>query len=381
MKYFASKGLFIREVSNNTYIIEDVLGNSSSHFTSSEEDLDTITKSLANTQKLTTVCIESEFPNYSDFGWDKLEKHYLTNIDYALLHCLLSPDEQKHHHQVIGLLPLGYLECGYGDGSKNILELIHQNSLKHYNEGSSLIQEKNLNTFLVLKQVERVCDDIISLMKRSITAYVELLNSHRNCIVKSHVAIGQLGSNEIIHRGNDTYKSASAVTSLVISICSSLDLSAKLIQFINSINPLNIVYKGIRDKQYHEIKKIKPSLISGQALKSIVLLQNTNSQIPELIQFRNDLIHSTSAIELERIYVGFETDEIKKQPLYYSAQYARDTLDSGQPVRFLGRDYFTEDKVDIEVKALEWIRSVLDHHVQVGDYLNSYLKSLKKQNA
>ena len=43
MKYFASKGLFIREVSNNTYVIEDVLGNSSSPFTSSEEDLDTIT--------------------------------------------------------------------------------------------------------------------------------------------------------------------------------------------------------------------------------------------------------------------------------------------------------------------------------------------------
>lgn len=58
-----------------------------------------------------------------------------------------------------------------------------------------------------------------------------------------------------------------------------------------------------------------------------------------------------------------------------------ETLDSGQPVRFLGRDYFTKDKVDIEVKAFEWFQSVLDYHVKVGDYLNLYLKSLKKQNS
>lgn len=380
MKYFASKGLFIREVSNNTYVIEDIFGNSSLSFNATEENLDIVTKTLANIQKLTTVAIAAEFPDYSDFRWDELENHYLININHALLGCLLSPGEQEYHHQIVSLLPIGYLECGYGNGSKHILELIYQNSLKRYKEDNSPIQENDLNIYLVDNQVQRICDDIISLMKRSIIAYVELLNSHRNCIVKSHTVINQLGSNEIIHRGSDTYNSASAVTSLVIFICSSLDLSAKLIQFINSVDPSNIVYKGVRDRQYHEIKRMKPNLISAQVLDNIVQLQNTNSQIPELIQFRNDLIHSTSAIELEKIYVGFETDEIAKLPLYYSAQYARDTLDSGQPVRFLGRDYFVEEKIDIEVKALEWIHSVLDYHIKVGDYLNLYLKSLKKQN-
>lgn len=380
MKYFASKGLFIRKFDNNSYVIEDMFGNSSLSFTSTEKDLNEVTKSLANIQKLITVSINSEFPDYSDFRWDELKIHYIINIDQALLGCLLNPDEKEYYQQIISLLPIGYLECGYGHGSKYILEIIHQNSLKRYKEEESLIQENDLSIYLVSHQVQRVCDDIISLMKRSITAYVALLNSHRNSIVKSHTTIHQLGSNEIIHRGIDTYNSASAVTSLVISICSSLDLSAKLIQFINSINPSNIVYKGIRDKQYHEINKLKPNLISIQVLDSIVQLQNTNSQIPELIQFRNDLIHSTSAIELERIYVGFETDEIKRLPLYYSAQYARDTLDSGQPVRFLGRDYFIGEKTDIEVKALEWIHSVLDYHIKVADYLNSHLKSLQKQN-
>ena len=381
MKYFASKGLFIREVNNNSYVIEDVLGNSSLPFTSIEEDLNEVTKSLANVQKLTTVSLTSEFPDYSDFRWNEFEVHYLIKIDQALLDCLFNPDEKEYYQQIISLLPIGYLECGYGHGSKYILELIHQNSLKRYKEENSLIQENDLNIYLVSNQVQRICDDIISLMKRSITAYVSLLNSHRSSIVKSHTAIHQLGSNEIIHRGIDTYNSASAVTSLVISLCSSLDLSAKLIQFINSINPLNIVYKGVRDKQYHEINRLKPNFLSVNILNSIMQLQNNNIQILELIQFRNDLIHSTSAIELEKIYVGFKTEEIKKQPLYYSAQYARDTLDSGQPVRFLGRDYFIEEKIDIEVKVLEWIHSVLDYHIEVGGYLNSHLKSLKKFNS
>lgn len=227
----------------------------------------------------------------------------------------------------------------------------------------------------------------MSLIQRSITYYAGLLDSQRNCIIKSHKLIHRFGevdefsTSEIFYRGSDSYSIASDITSIVVSICSSLYLSAKLIQFINDINSSKIEYKKVRDKQYHEIKKLKPNLISSQVLDTIVQLQDNNSQIPELIQFRNDLIHSTSAIELERIYVGFKTDEIKKLPLYYSAQYARDTLDSGQPVRFLGRDYFTKDKVDIEVKAFEWIQSVLDYHVKVGDYLNSYLKSLKKKNS
>mgnify|MGYP003678170962 FL=1 len=80
MKYFASKGLFIREVSNNTYVIEDVLGNSSSPFTSSEEDLDATTLSLANVIRLikTSVITDFEFPDFSDFGWNKLEKYYIS---------------------------------------------------------------------------------------------------------------------------------------------------------------------------------------------------------------------------------------------------------------------------------------------------------------
>lgn len=389
MKYFASKGLFIREVSNNTYVIEDVLGNSSSPFTSSEEDLDATTLSLANIIRLikTNVITDFEFPDFSDFGWNKLEKYYISQIDASLLDSLLDSEEKNRYHRISVAFPIGYVDSSYTDASKETLEFIHNNFLKQCNKENSIVVEEDLNIFLIINQVRRICNDIMSLIQRSITYYVGLLDSQRNCIIKSHKLIHQfeeideLSTSEVIYRGSDSYSIASDITSLVVSICSSLDLSAKLVQFINDINSSKIEYKKIRDKQYHEIKKLKPNLVPSEVLDTIVQLQDNNSQIPELIQFRNDLIHSTSAIELERIYVGFETDEIKKLPLYYSAQYARDTLDSGQPVRFLGRDYFTKDKVDIEVKAFEWIQSVLDYHVKVGDYLNSYLKSLKKQNS
>lgn len=389
MKYFASKGLFIREVSNNTYVIEDVLGNSSSTFNSSEEDLDAITSSLANTKRLikASTFTDFEFPDFSDFGWDKLEKHYISQIDDSLLGYLLNSEEKSRYHKISVTFPIGYIDSSYTDASKETLEFMHNNFLKQCNTENSIVVEEDLNIFLVINQVSRICHDIMSLIQRSITYYVGLLDSQRNCIIKSHKLIHQFGeidefsTSEIIYRGSDSYSVASAVTSIVVSLCSSLDLSAKLIQFINDINSSKVEYRKVRDKQYHEIRKLKPNLISGQVLDNIVQLQNTNNQIPELTQFRNDLIHSTSVIELERIYVGFETEEIKKLSLYYSAQYARDTLGSGQPVRFLGRNYFTKEKVDIEVKTLEWIQSVLDYHVKVGDYLSSYLKPLRKQSS
>ncbi|WP_440463716.1 hypothetical protein [Psychrobacter sp. ASPA161_6] len=388
MKYFASKGLFIREVSNNTYVIEDVLGNSSSHFTSSEEDLDSTTSSLANIKRLIKASTFTDFesPDFSDFGWNKLERYYITQIDNSLLDSLLNSEEKNRYHRISVTFPIGYIDTSYTDASKETLEFMHNNFLKQCNTENSIVVEEDLNIFLVINQVSRICNDIMSLMQRSITYYVGLLDSQRNCIIKSHKLIHQFGeidefsTAEIIYRGSDSYSIASAVTSLVISLCSSLDLSAKLIHFINNINSSKIEYKKVWDKQYHEVKKLKPNFISGQVLDNIVQLQNTSNQIPELTQFRNDLIHSSSAIELERIYVGFETEEIKKLPLYYSAQYARDTVDSGQPVRFLGRNYFTKEKVDIEIKALEWIQSVLDYHVKVGDHTNSYLKSLKKHS-
>ncbi len=380
MMYFANKGLFIREIYDDLYVIQDALGTCSMPFKANKRNLDEKTIAIANVHKLVTTEISSEFPNYSDFKWDELEKYYCCHLDNSFLACLVNKDELKRYWSTLNYIPIAYLECGYGDGSKSVLEHIHTNIQKLCKNDDFLIRKSDLELFLVNNQVKRICKDIMSLISRSLAAYTELLINHRRCIYKSFQAIEQLNSKEIIHRGQDTYKAASDVTSLVISLCSSLDLSAKLVQYINSINTSDISFKTAKDKQYHEVKKISPNFLPKEVLDNILSFQRLNNNFSEIIQLRNDLIHSTSAIELEKIYVGSETSEINNMPLLYSAQYARDCLDSGQPIRFLGRDYFVEEKVDIDVKTLSWIHKIFGYHISVAKEIHCYLKTQRKPN-
>lgn len=378
MLYFANKGLFIKKLDDDLYTIQDIFGTCSLPFESSEKDLDEVTKQVANVKKLVTVGVDSESPDLSDFKWSELEFYYVVHINHVFLASLINSNEAERYHLVKGLFPIGYLDCGYGDGSKNTLELIHNNFKELCKDDDFPVQKKDLELFLINNQVERICSDIMSLMRRSVFSYTELLRSQRKCIEKSYKAIDELETNEVLHRSYDSHQASSAVTSLVISLCSSLDLSTKLIQYINSIEASGLTYKTARDKQYHEVKNIKEKFISEKVLKFIAKAQNSNIIIPEITQFRNDLIHSTSLLEIEKIYVGVETDEIKNLPLYYSAQYARDTLGNGQPVRFLGRDYFVQEKVDIEEKILSWVNSVFEYHIDVGRSIYNYLKSIEK---
>lgn len=380
MHYFTSKGLFVRSVDNDKYVIEDIFGTCSIPFNSSKEKLDENLKQMANIKKLVTLRVTSEFPDLSDFNWSDLEYYYVSHIHYAFLNSILEHSCKEHFHSVMAYFPIAYTECGSGAGSKQNLELIHNEFKESCSTDGCLVSEQDLNVFLITKQVERICSDIMSLLNRAIFAYSNLLNTQRNCIDKSRSALVQLKTSEIVHSGKYTYQSATEITSLVISLCSSLDLSAKLIQYINSIVPEKLAFKAARDQQHHEVKKNKSKFFSTQFIDNIVRLQATVGNLPELIQFRNDLIHSTSAIELEKIYVGLGGAEINDLPLYYTAQYSRDCLDSGQPYRFLGRDYFTDGQLDIEVKALSWINTVIHYQLEVGKEIHAHLVAVRKPN-
>lgn len=382
MLYFANKGLFIRQLEQEKYVIQDIFGNSSLPIYTSADDLDEKTTRTASIKKLISVQTSTEFPDLSDFLWQRLEYYYITHIDYALKSYLMSKSELEHYNKIIYIFPIAYLECGYGSGSRITLELVHSEFKKFFicNQEKYKFTEKDIDKFLVFNQAKRICDDIMSLLHRAIFAYTDLLTLHRQCIADSCHALEQLKTNEVIHRGKASYQAATAVTMLVISLCSTLDLSAKLINYINSVSPQRIEFKAARDKQYHEIRGIKPNSLAISVFKEIEHASKSSLEIPELIQFRNDLIHSTSAIELEKIYVGFGTAEINEINLFYSAQYARDCAESGQPIRFLGRDYFVEGKVDIEVKALFWIKTVIDYHLKAGKAIYEYLDQNKKSN-
>lgn len=378
MNHFTSKGLFVRSISKDRYVIEDIFGTCSMPFDTTEDKLDEILKDNWNLHKLVTIGVTHQFPDLSGFQWQDLEYYYIAHIDYSFLNSILAPVEKERFHLLMGLFPLAYSECGYGEGSKDIFESIHIQFKGGCSNVASPLNENDLTVYLVKNQVSRICSDIMSLLNRAITGYSNLLVAQRDCINESHTALSQLNVSEIIHSGQNSYRVATEITSLVISLCSSLDLSAKLIQYINSINPEKLSFKGARDKQHHEVRKISSIFFPSEFIQGITALQSTFVELPELIQFRNDLIHSTSAIELEKIFVGIGHKEINDLPLYYSAQYSRDCLDNGQPHRYLGRDYFSSTQLDIEVKALYWVNSVINYHLEVGKRVYEYLKLVKK---
>lgn len=378
MNYFTSKGLFVRNINKDRYVIEDIFGTCSMPFEASKDRLEETLKSNWNLEKLVTLGIVQRFPDFSDLQWENLEYYYIANIDYSFLSSILKPEEKERFQSLMGLFPIAYNECGYGDGSKEIFESIHTKFKESCSNECNLLNENDVNVFLIKSQVSRICSDIMSLINRAITGYSNLLVAQRDCINESHMALQQLNCSEIIHIGQSSYRVATEITSLVISLCSSLDLSAKLIQYLNSIDPEKLSFKAARDKQHHEVKKIPSSFLPKELIESIVSLQSTTGDLRELIQFRNDLIHSTSAIELEKIFVGIGSDEINGLPLYYSAQYARDCLDSGQPYRYLGRDYFTSNETDIEVRTLSWLNSVIGYHLEIGERVHKFLESVKK---
>lgn len=75
-----------------------------------------------------------------------------------------------------------------------------------------------------------------------------------------------------------------------------------------------------------------------------------------LIQMRHDLIHSTAALEMEKVYVGYGTGEVKDLPLHYSFIPWRDCTETGQPDRYLRRDDFASSGVDIEFQLPAWLK-------------------------
>jgi len=378
MNYFTSKGLFVRNISNDRYVIEDIFGTCSMPFDTTEDRIDEILKNNWNLQKLVTLGVTHQFPDLSDFQWQDLEYYYISHIDYSFLNSILAPAEKDRFQSLLGLFPLAYSECGYGEGSKEIFESIHNQFKEVCSDEAIPLNDSDLTVFLIKSQVSRICSDIMSLLNRAINGYSNLLIAQRDCINESHTALHQLNVSEIVHSGQSSYRVATEITSLVISLCTSLDLSAKLIQYINSIKPEKLSFKGARDKQHHEVRNIPSIFFPSEFIQDITTLQSTTVELPELIQFRNDLIHSTSAIELEKIFVGIGHKEINDLPLYYSAQYSRDCLDNGQPHRYLGRDYFSSTQLDIEVKTLSWINSVISYHLEVGKKIYEHLKSVKK---
>jgi hypothetical protein len=372
--FLGTKGLNFKEIRKNEYVIEDVLGVCSLPYKVGKlSELITSSYKIAQAIPLITkdgsLFLESELD--SDY-WFELEKYYVARLCdyYRIWQCGIS-SYMKYDH-LIYYTSLGYSECGYGSGSKEILEFIHQETLNSIKDSKSMVTEDFLNLRLKHLQLMRICSDLLSVLHRAIYSFKELLYYQRKAIQTQAWAIERLQTNEVIHTGQTSYDIATYATIAVISLCTSLDLSSQLVYFFNdSVTPVD-KFKPSQGKHFSDLDKIRENVLSNNELSLIKDIWIKFPSIKSLIQFRHDLVHNTTALELEKLYVGKGTEEICSLPMHYSFQPWRDCHANGQPLRYLGREYFVSNGFDFERQLCNWLTDVIQGHLAVGKNLLGY---------
>lgn len=369
--FLGTKGLNIREVGESKYVIEDAFGVCSLPFPASNHDeLITSSYRMARTIPLIgqddSLFLESEF--YSEY-WFELEQYYVVRLSdyYRIWQC--GQSNYMEYDFLNGLLPIAYIDWGYGKGSRHFFEILHQDNINSIKNGTSPFTEDFLCIKLRHLQLIRICSDLLAVLQRALYAFKDLLFCQRQAIKTRSWAIEHLDTNEIIHSGPLSYNVATAATIAVISLCTSLDLSSKLIHFINNSKLPVDKFKSEQGKHYSDLKKIKECVLSQCELNTIKKIWDKSFSIKSLIQFRHDLIHNTSALELEKFYVGRDTEEVCGLPMHYSYQEWRDCEDNGQPIRYLGREYFASSGIDFEKQLCDWLVDVIKGHIRVGEII------------
>lgn len=373
--YYLTKGLLLKQLNEQTFVVEDVFGNTIPPFTSTQDTIDEDLENLVNVKRLVPFSHTFDSSDLTSFSWSDVEYYYVVHIEYSLERYLMTAEELDSYHAFSKYLPMEYFDFGNGDGTKEEMEDADKRFRLLVENDDVPFNDKFLNRWLIVNEINRICSDIASLIIRAIRAFINLLGIQRRCIINNSVAMEQLNCQEIRHSGAESHKASTAATTSAISLCTSLDLSSKLVHYLNSISVDQPKFKPASGKHFSDLKSMQSKNIPNNSCLKIKEILDRIDGLGELIQFRHDIVHSTSAIELEKVYIGKGTPEVNGLPLYYSSQPWRDCQINGQPVRYLGRSYFTGDKTDIESRIYSWILSVISAHVEVGKSINNYLKN------
>lgn len=377
--FFTTKGLMLRSIDESRYVLHDVFGTCSLPFAAAtESELTTALSTDFNVRLLVNMETAGKFPTHREFGWHQLEYYYAAHLGYAMHSYLMAPQELEKFYVEKLSLPAAYLEIGHGEGSKGVLETIDKIIREAVLSNKAPFSAATLERWLVISQFERVTSEILSLLNRAITGFINLLKAQRSCIVEARPALSQLSTKEVIHHGTDSYAAATFASMAAISMCTSLDLLSKLMHYLDQIDPNNIKFKPAGGCHFADLIKLKLSPSLGGIATDLMYERHANPDIAQLIQFRHDVVHSTSALELEKVYVGIATPEVNEAPLYYAFQGWRDCLPNGQPVRYLGKDFFVEQHEDIEYRIYTWLQKVIALHLRAVESLHRYLIEEKK---
>lgn len=375
-RYITTKGLFVRAVGSDSFVLEDVFGICSMPFYA--ENIKTASIKANELGRVRVLCHESVFDPMSGielFRWFELEKYYVAKLADHFRYWQVGRQSVRTFDKLSNALPIAYFDLGFGEGSRDTLEEIDKKVNVAAKAGKVPFTKYYLAIRLSHMQLERICSDLMSLMHRAIQAFVDLLAIQRLTIKQEYWSAEHLNAPEIIHTGPKSYKAATNTTMCVISLCTSLDISSKLLHFLNFCSRPTMRFRNAQGKNFSDLPNMKPNTLPADLISKIVDRGNNGDRLSSLIQLRHDLIHSTAALEMEKIYIGYQTGEINELPLHYSYMPWRDCSENGQPLRYLGREYFTSQRIDIEWQLLTWIRAVVDYHLFVGERLYEFMMS------
>lgn len=374
MRYLTTKGLFLRHLDEQRYTLEDVFGVCTLPIVAdNREDIAKQVKALAGVD---IICCEVDLGPMSSpqfARWFELEEFYVARISDHYRYWQVGRNLVPTYDSMSALLPIAYFESGYGSGNKNTLEHID----KMISSAAAALKTPFTSTCVAIRlshiQIERMCSDLMSLLNRAIRSFLDFLSVQRRTIIEENWAREHMDVSEIVHSGPKSYEAASLATMCVISLCTSLDISSKLIHCLNSSACPTTRFRPSQGRHFSDLQKLKPNSLPGEFIDKILQEWSTQPGAAALIQFRHDLVHNTAALELEKIYVGTQTDEINGLPLHYAFVPWRDCTPQGQPLRYLGRDYFISEGANIESQLFNWLNSVISFHIHTGHQIKKFL--------
>lgn len=148
------------------------------------------------------------------------------------------------------LLPNAYHDLGFGSGSRAEFEKIDRMTNEAAESGKAPFTKQFIAVRLAHLQLGRIFSDIMSLIHRSIRAFLDVLALQRLIIRDEAWSLQRLNTSEIIHSGRKSYRFATNVTFCVISLCTSLGLSSKLIHFLNGCPSPIVRFKAPQGKHF-----------------------------------------------------------------------------------------------------------------------------------
>lgn len=365
LRLICSKAIDVRETERGVWVLADVFGVAAGEVRArTPAALAAELFALANVQPLADAEGRLFHPARHErdgpsLPW-ALEEPLVARIPDSYRIWLCGRGDHRKFDFLRGFLPLAYLEDGFGKGSRDGFEQIHQMMVGAAREAGNAITQEMLMAFLHHVHLRRLCDDLLALVDRSVTAFHRVLKGVRVAVRSQAADLRHLGVSEIEHGGPLSIDIATHVTIAVISIVSSLDVMTKLVKFVNETSHPTTKFRPPGTTYYADLAGLRARTLAPDVLQKIQIAWSSATGVSELVQFRHDLIHSTTALEIERcIYIGCATSQVKELPLHYAQLPARDVAPNGQPLRFLGREYFTAQDRSFDEVLFGWIASAI----------------------